>query len=113
MKINHEAIYGTTASPFKKLDFGKCTRKPGKLYLHVFKWPKNGELLVPFNGKAVGAHLLSNPGKRLDLAQKGDGLHIKVPDEAPDPVPVWWCWKFKNTRRGSIPGVNELNCPAR
>jgi alpha-L-fucosidase len=47
MKVNGESIYGTTASPFKKLAFGKCTQKPGKLYLHVFQWPRDGKLLVP------------------------------------------------------------------
>jgi alpha-L-fucosidase len=32
MKANGEAIYGTTASPFKKLAWGKSTQKPGKLF---------------------------------------------------------------------------------
>ena len=44
LKLNGEAIYGTTASPFRKLDWGRCTQKPGKLFLHVFDWPQ-GELL--------------------------------------------------------------------
>ncbi|MDB6064249.1 MAG: alpha-L-fucosidase, partial [Pedosphaera sp.] len=39
MRVNSEAIYGTTASPFKRLSYGKCTQKPGRLYLHVFSWP--------------------------------------------------------------------------
>ena len=29
MKVNGDAIYGTTASPFEKLDWGRCTRKAG------------------------------------------------------------------------------------
>ena len=86
MKINHEAIYGTTASPFQKLDFGKCTRKPGKLYLHVLKWPSTGELTVPFNGKATRAYFLSDPKKSLGLTQAERGLQINVPAEAPDPI---------------------------
>ena len=28
--------------PVHKAAFGKCTQKPGKLYLHVFDWPKDG-----------------------------------------------------------------------
>ena len=27
MKVNHDAIYGTTASPFKRLAWGRCTTK--------------------------------------------------------------------------------------
>ena len=43
MKVNGEAIYGTTASPFKRLPWGRCTKKltpdGAILYLHVFNWP--------------------------------------------------------------------------
>ena len=43
MKCNGEAIYGTTASPFKKLAWGRCTKKldpsGATFYLHVFDWP--------------------------------------------------------------------------
>jgi alpha-L-fucosidase len=43
MSINSSAIYGTSASPFKKLSFdGRCTVKGNKLFLHVFTWPANG-----------------------------------------------------------------------
>src|SRR5204862_741182 len=49
MKVNCEAIYGTTASQFTlKLPWGRCTKKvSGKtttLYLHVFDWPADGKL---------------------------------------------------------------------
>ena len=51
MKVNGEAIYGTTASPFKRLAWGRCTKKltadGATLYLHVFNWPADGKLLVP------------------------------------------------------------------
>jgi alpha-L-fucosidase len=43
MKVNSQSIYGTTASPFKKLPFeGRCTVKGDRLYLHVFTWPATG-----------------------------------------------------------------------
>ena len=63
MKVNGEAIYGTTASPFAKLAFGKCTQKPGKLYLHVFDWPKDGRLIVPMANPVKKAYLLAGAGK--------------------------------------------------
>jgi len=48
MKVNGDAIYGTTAGPFRtQLAWGRATAKPGKLYLHVFNWPTNGALTLP------------------------------------------------------------------
>jgi alpha-L-fucosidase len=45
MKVNSEAIYGTQASPFKNLNWGRCTQKAEKnntkLYFHVFEFPKD------------------------------------------------------------------------
>ena len=46
MDVNGESIYGTTASPFADLTWGRCTKKVGTdtslLYLHVFDWPADG-----------------------------------------------------------------------
>lgn len=36
LSVNKESIYGTTASPFPYLSYGRYTRKGQKLYLHVF-----------------------------------------------------------------------------
>ncbi len=52
MKANGESIYGTTASPFAKLPWGRCTQKQmdsnqTRLYLHVFDWPADGKLVLP------------------------------------------------------------------
>ena len=51
MDVNGEAIYATTASPFKRLPWGRCTKKitaeRPTLYLHVFDWPADGKLVVP------------------------------------------------------------------
>jgi len=50
MKINGEAIYGTKASPFRKLSWGRCTQKfdgkNTKLFLHIFELPKDGKLII-------------------------------------------------------------------
>ena len=68
MKVNGDAIYGTTASPFKRLPWGRCTKRltpdGATLYLHVFDWPQGGQLLVPGLKSAVQrAYLLTDPGK--------------------------------------------------
>jgi alpha-L-fucosidase len=57
IKINGESIYGTEASPFKNLSWGRCTQKiiPGgtRLYFHVFDWPADGKLVVPGLGSQL------------------------------------------------------------
>jgi alpha-L-fucosidase len=91
MKTNSEAIYGTHASPFKHLDWGRCTQKAieggARLYLHVFNWPTDGKLTVPgiFN-QAKQSYLLSDPQKTsLAVTRQEDALVISVPGKAPDP----------------------------
>ena len=90
MKVNGESIYGTQASPFATLTWGRCTQKPlaqgTRLYLHVFNWPEDGRLVVPgiFN-TARGAHLLSDPRRTgLPATRIEESLVISVPPRAPD-----------------------------
>jgi len=91
MKTNSEAIYATTAGPFEKLDWGRCTRKvlPGgktRLYLHVFDWPKDGNLVVPMATAAGAQARLLAGGKSLPLSASGNLTTIKVGTEAPDNI---------------------------
>ncbi len=86
LAVNGEAIYGTTASPFGKLPFdGRCTRKPGKLFLHVFDWPKDGKLLMPVTNEIRAAYLLSKPDEKLPTAKSDDGMTIALPQINADP----------------------------
>jgi alpha-L-fucosidase len=45
-KVNGESIRGTTRTPLPVQTWGESTRKGNKLYLHVFDWPTNGQLVV-------------------------------------------------------------------
>lgn len=87
LKVNGEAIYGTSASPLKKLAWGRCTQKAGKLYLHVFDWPK-GWLVVPeLKNRVTGAYILADKERKpLDVTVKDGGVQIKLPDQAPDKI---------------------------
>jgi alpha-L-fucosidase len=91
MKVNGEAIYGTSASPFKNLEWGRCTQKNIKngtrLYMHVFNWPADGKLIVPgIYNQPKKATLLSDPRKKsLHVARQEDALVISVPAKTPDP----------------------------
>lgn len=84
MQVNGEAIYATTSSPFRKLAWGRCTQKPGRLYLHVFDWPKNGRLLVPIANRISRAYLLVAPDQALTVTPSDAGQVISVPEVAPD-----------------------------
>ena len=88
MKVNGEAIYETTASPFARLPFfGRATTKDNNLYLHVFQWPADGQLLVPGLKNLVhSAHLLADPGTKLPVRRDGRGAVVSLPAEAPDEV---------------------------
>ncbi len=91
MKVNGAAIYGATASPFKRLSWGRCTKKltaeGAILYLHVFNWPVDGRLLVPgLKNACQRAYLLADPAKALPMQSGSEGLTLSVPAAAPDPV---------------------------
>jgi alpha-L-fucosidase len=89
MKVNSESIYGTTASPLGKLQWGRCTAKPSKLYLHVFDWPTNLRLEVPgLKNQVKKAYLLSDRTRtRLSVRRVlKDKVIVRIPREAPDAV---------------------------
>jgi alpha-L-fucosidase len=87
LKMNGEAVYGTSASPFASpLAWGRATQKPGRLFLHVFDWPQGGSLLAPLANVPRKAYLRAAPEQPLQYASGGSGLTIKLPAAAPDPV---------------------------
>jgi alpha-L-fucosidase len=90
MRVNGEAVYGTTASPFAKLPWGRCTKKAGPdgaaLYLCVFDWPADGKLAVPGLRNAPGeAYLLAAPGAKLKAEPGAEGVVVELPKESPGP----------------------------
>ncbi len=88
MDINGEAIYGTTASPFERPQWGRLTKKPGSIYAHVFQWPQDGILEVPVGSLNVTlAYLLADTSKTsLKIEKQANVLLIHVPRQAPDKI---------------------------
>jgi alpha-L-fucosidase len=88
MDTNGEAIYGTTASPFERPDWGRFTKKPGKLYAHVFQWPQDGILEVPIGRiNVTRAYLLADTDKTsLKTEKQSNALLIHVLQKAPDEI---------------------------
>jgi alpha-L-fucosidase len=91
MKINGEAIYGTSPSPFpEQLSWGRCTQKSSwlgtTLYLHVFDWPKDGKLPVRGLKNEVKSATLLATGEKVGVFVEGDGVTLQLPETAPDKI---------------------------
>jgi len=98
LKVNGEAVYGAGPTPFgaelgepdptthdKKGNPGfkiakdwRCTTKPGKLYISLFKWPGASFELSKVNGKVSKAYMLADK-KTLKMKQSGDTVSVTLP----------------------------------
>jgi alpha-L-fucosidase len=91
MEVHGDSIYATTASPFAKLAWGRCTQKKldgGKtrLYLHVFDWPTDGKLVVPLVVKGHADALLLTTGRPQKVTVAPQQVIVHVPQTAPNNV---------------------------
>lgn len=91
MSKNGESIYGTEASPFFKLPWGRCTQKivdgNTRLYLHVFDWPKSHILKVPgLKSRVHDIYLLNLAKQKFAWKYEGDDLIINTPNVTFDPI---------------------------
>lgn len=116
-KVNGEAVYGTTATPFG-LEFGaldpekkdkagkpvfnpardwRCTTKPGRLYIHIFTWPATGRFeLPPIKKQIIAAYLLADPKRtELTVTQTQAAVSVDLPPKAPDPINSVLCLETK------------------
>jgi alpha-L-fucosidase len=126
MKVNGQAIYGTSASPFAApLPWGRCTSKSSRsyiaaphgamnlmrrcadksshsdttLYLHIFDWPGDGRLLLPgLKNKVKSARLLAGSKEvSLPVQAAANGLMISLPAAAPDAISSTVVLRLKGT----------------
>ena len=90
MKVNGQAIYGTTASPTRRPGWGRITTKSADdktvLYLHVFDWPADGKLPVPVTNEITSCRLLADPDRHCDVKRQDDGLVVTLSGQSPDPI---------------------------
>ncbi len=89
LKVNGDAIYGSHRSPFgkAKLPFGYATQKPGKLYLEIVHWPRDGHLLLPIKNKVLAAFSLGDTSLHYALKQTSHGPMVILPAQRPSPLP--------------------------
>lgn len=116
LKINGESIYGCSPTIFgdeggapdpMKLDKDgkptfvtkwdwRCTTKPGKIYIHLFKWPAGKFDLNGVTDKVATAYLLADPKHTaLTVIQNGANVTVSLPEKALDPIASVLCLETK------------------
>jgi len=86
LRVNGDAIYGTTASRYGKPPWGRYTTKAGVTYAHVFDWPKNGKLLLSGVKDAPAQAYLLADHKPLAIAATDSGVVVTLPRNAPSSI---------------------------
>jgi alpha-L-fucosidase len=91
MEVNSSAIYGTTASPFIRLKWGRCTKKEyinsSQLYFHVFDWPEDGRLVIDgLHNEVLDAYFLADFQQHPKVERAEKGVVLQLPEEPLDPV---------------------------
>ena len=91
LRVNSEAVNGAAPSPFPyELPWGLITTRTGKVYLHVFEWPKDELVIHGLKSKVRKAYLLANKNavkfkQSSDKAVDLDVLRLQLPATPPDP----------------------------
>ena len=91
MNVNSSSIYGTTASPFIRLPWGRATKKEypnaTELYLHVFDWPADGLLRVDgLRSEISGAYFMADFQQQIQVEKTQEGVALKLPDKPLDEI---------------------------
>jgi alpha-L-fucosidase len=114
LKRNGDAIYGAGRTPFgdelgsydpaKKDKKGRpafnaktdwrCTTKPGKLFIHFFKWPAGKFELAGVKEKIAQVSLLATH-QPLPFTQDGEKVSVTLPEKALDALATVLCLETK------------------
>ncbi|MFD0894238.1 alpha-L-fucosidase [Luteolibacter ambystomatis] len=88
LRVNGEAIYGTTRSPFLPIPWnGGCTQKTlpsgdTAIYAHLYEQPKDGKVLLPgLTNAIVSAELLAG-GRKVPFTRSGNSWSLDLPSDA-------------------------------
>ncbi len=87
MSVNSGAIYATSAGPFERLPWGRCTSKGSTLNLLVFDRPESGLLTVPgLLNDPRRAYALAEPDRPLRTRREGTNVIVDVSGVGFDPA---------------------------
>jgi alpha-L-fucosidase len=85
MRVNGEAIHGTTASPFSHAPF-RATSGSSRLNLFLQEWPGASVLVPGLRTSVRSARLLADPANELATASRDGGVEVSLPATAPDGI---------------------------
>ena len=90
MQVAGEGLYGTDSSEIPQPTWGRVTQKETSLYLHVFKWPADGKLVLEgVTLQAKRASLLGTEEQDLAVRSAEQRVEIILPGQQPaGPVPM-------------------------
>ena len=81
-----ESIRSSRGGPYFPGPWGVSTRKNDKVYLHVFRWPANGELTFPnLKNRSIDSARLLNDGL-IDIKQYAENFSIKVAEKSREKI---------------------------
>jgi alpha-L-fucosidase len=86
MRVNGDAIYGTTASPYGMPAWGRYTAKGPRVFAHVFEWPRNGKLVLTGVKERPSRVALLVDAKPLTVEQTDAGLTVQLPAAPPSSI---------------------------
>jgi alpha-L-fucosidase len=128
MKVNGEAIYGTRPTIFgaeagafsatardrsgqprftAAWDW-RCTTKPGKIYIHIFKWPAGKMELPGVKGQITAARLLGVAStESLKFQQTPQAVTVQLPEKAPDAIASVLCLQVEGEVAAAPPPATK------
>jgi alpha-L-fucosidase len=86
MRINHEAIQGTSASRLPPQTWGRITSKGDRTYAHVFDWPQDGRLEIVGVRQQPGRAYLVADRAPLTTELTDRGLVVRLPRVQPSTI---------------------------
>ncbi len=88
MKTNSRSIYGAGAARLPLQPWGVVTEKGDTLFLHVFKWPKSGSIILGgYDGDIIHAQLLADKGRKISWTRLSpDDTKLSIGATAPDTI---------------------------
>jgi alpha-L-fucosidase len=88
IRANGEAVYGSSASPYGLPAWGRYTAKPssGRVYAHVFEWPRDRKLVLTGIQARPGAVYLLADKKPLTVEQTAGGWVVSLPAVRPSAI---------------------------
>jgi len=84
LKINGGAIYGTAPANLAEPEWGAYTKKPGKLFLHIFDAPGARIVIPDLQARVKNVCLTERPDKNLEVNQHDGNTTIHLPESLPD-----------------------------